>query len=104
MTQTGPVSYCVEVASGGKWRRHADQIRSSNIQIQHDTDVQFNKPIVKPVILSHCSSVPNVEPHASPTSSGNSVLPPVPLEPRYSFRPWKLPKHSDMTVCVVNSE
>lgn len=32
MAQTGPVSYFVEVASGGKWRRHADQIRSSNIQ------------------------------------------------------------------------
>lgn len=86
MAQTGSVSYCVEVASGGKWRRHADHIRSSNIQIQQDTDVQFNKPIVKPVILPHYSCVPNIEPHATPTSSSNSVLSPVSLEPRYPVR------------------
>lgn len=39
------------VTLGGKWRRHADQIHSSNIPIKQDTDIQFNKPTVKSTIL-----------------------------------------------------
>lgn len=100
MAQTGPVSYSVEAASGGKWKRRADQIHSSNIPIQQDTDVQLNKPILKPAIIPHDSYVPNVGPLATPMSSGNSAVPPVLLEPRYPFRnilmtcTKKLPKHS----------
>lgn len=48
--QSGPVSYSVEIASGSKWRRHADQIRSLNTPIQQDADVQVSKPTVKPDI------------------------------------------------------
>lgn len=45
----GTIKY--NVALGGKWRRHADQIHSSNIPIKQDTDIQFNKPTVKSTIL-----------------------------------------------------
>lgn len=81
MAQNGPVSCSVEVASGGKWRRNADQIRSSNIPIQQDTDVQFNKPTVKPAILP-----PDAEPLATPTSCSHSVVQLLPLELRYPVR------------------
>lgn len=69
MAQSGPLSYSVKVASGEK--RHADKIRSSNIPMHQDTDVQFYIPIVNPAILPHDSSIPNVEPLATPTSNGS---------------------------------
>lgn len=99
IAQPVPKSYSFEGASGGKWRRHADQILLSNIPIQQDTDVQFNKPTVKPAIRPHDSSILDAETFYTPTSSGNSVVPPVPL-----VRTRTLPTQFDDFVSVVNSE
>ena len=38
--QTGPVSYSEEVSPGVAWRRNADQLRSSNVPIQQDLNIQ----------------------------------------------------------------
>lgn len=65
------------VAKRGKWRRHADQIRWSNIPIKQDTDVQFNKPTVKSAIFPFDSSMRDTEPLVTHASS-NSFMPYAP--------------------------
>ena len=41
--QTGPASYFVEITPKVTWRRRADQLRSSNIPIQQDLNIQPSK-------------------------------------------------------------
>lgn len=66
------------VAKRGKWRRHADQIRWSDISIKQDTDVQFKKPTVKSAIFPFDSSMRDTEPLVTHASSSNSFMPYVP--------------------------
>lgn len=66
------------VAKRGKWRRHADQIRWSNILIKQETDVQFNKPTVKSAIFPFDSSLRDTEPLVTHAPIGNSFMPYTP--------------------------
>ena len=43
--QTWPVSYSVEVTPGVTWRRHADQLHSSNVPIQQVLNIQPSKTV-----------------------------------------------------------
>jgi hypothetical protein len=62
--QTGPVSYSVEVKPGVTWRRHTDQLRSSNVPVQQDLNILPSEPViqqlVKPATTKQNSYTPNV--------------------------------------------
>lgn len=62
------------VAKRGRWGRHTDQIRWSNIPIKQDTDIQFNKPTVTSAIFPFDSSMRDTEPLVTHASSGNSFM------------------------------
>ncbi|XP_061170307.1 uncharacterized protein K02A2.6-like [Saccostrea echinata] len=100
--QTGPVSYSVEVTPGVTWRRHADQLRSSNVPIQENLHIQpsnaaVSQQPVKPNIAKQNSTASNTEPHLLHPSNDYSAVPSTQAapEPRYPSRVRKPPKHLD---------
>ncbi|XP_062620772.1 uncharacterized protein K02A2.6-like [Saccostrea cucullata] len=98
--QTGPVSYSVEVTPGVTWRRHADQLRSSNAPILEDLYIQpsntaVSQQPVKSNIAKQSSPVSNTEPRPSHPSNDDRAMPSTQAvpEPRYPSRVRKPPKH-----------
>ncbi|XP_062605742.1 uncharacterized protein K02A2.6-like [Saccostrea cucullata] len=98
--QTGPVSYSVEVTPGVTWRRHADQLRSSNVPIQEDLHIQpsntaVSQEPVKSNIAKQNSPASNAESCPWHPSNDDSAMPSTQAvpEPRYPSRVRKPPKH-----------
>lgn len=80
--QTGPVSYSVEITPAVIWRRHADQLRSSNVPIQQDLNTQpskvaVNQQPVQPIIARQNSSTPNAEPLSLHPSNDYPAMPSI---------------------------
>jgi hypothetical protein len=94
--QTGPVSYSVDVTPGVAWRRHAVQLRSSNVPVQQELNIPPSELVkqqpVKPGIAKQNSSTPSAVPsNKHPATSLTRTTP----EQRYPIRVRKPPKHLD---------
>lgn len=87
--QTGPVSYKVEVTPGFTWRRHTDQLSSTERRNSKDTTQNS-----QPSSLTLDASPSNAEASQSVTNN-NSSVPSVSetCEPRYPKRTRKMPQH-----------
>ncbi|XP_053383800.1 uncharacterized protein K02A2.6-like [Mercenaria mercenaria] len=70
-SRTGPVSYRVEIAPGVTWRRHADQIRSSNLGLSSDHSVS-DSSVVKASIFENDNKPVSEQSSSSQSSSSLS--------------------------------
>ena len=97
------MSYCVETASGAVWRRHADQIRATEVQPNPPDDlIVSDTPSTsvlpgEPIVTFEAAGDPSAKtPAKTPEAAqGETASIPVPQR-RYPLRERKRPKKLDL--------